>query len=271
MTSIKAQSDQYSSAVNFPAAFQVGDYIEFLRVGPISSGASGYYEVSISYVRGNIAAASTHLVSMSHANPAIWREAGRINANGYASPGQQNFTIDCNTEFANPRFRIRAINNFGVNTSDLYVNIKVRSINHNASWTQLNTSGNDLSVISFVPMTNDWSLYVGNPYFSVGASLAIKAIENGNVGIGTAFPTEKLSVKGKIRAQEIKVDNANWPDWVFKADYKLASLAETEKHIKEKGYLPGIPSAEEVENNGISIGEMNAKLLLKIEEITLHL
>lgn len=54
-------------------------------------------------------------------------------------------------------------------------------------------------------------------------------------------------------------------------NYNLPSLQETEQHIKEKGHLPGIPSAEEVKNNGVDLGEMNAKLLQKIEELTLHL
>ncbi|RYE48592.1 MAG: hypothetical protein EOP48_21095 [Sphingobacteriales bacterium] len=94
---------------------------------------------------------------------------------------------------------------------------------------------------------------------------------NGNVGIGVNLPLEKLSVKGKIRAQEIKVDNTNWPDFVFKKGYVLATLDSTERHIKTLGHLPGIPSAQEIEKNGVSLGDMNAKLLQKIEELTLHL
>ena len=96
-------------------------------------------------------------------------------------------------------------------------------------------------------------------------------IENGNVGIGTAAPTEKLSVKGKIRAHEIKVEIANWPDYVFTKDYQLPSLQQTESHIKKEGHLPGIPSAAEVKTSGVELGEMNKKLLQKIEELTLHL
>ncbi|PYF76652.1 hypothetical protein [Pedobacter nutrimenti] len=94
---------------------------------------------------------------------------------------------------------------------------------------------------------------------------------NGNVGIGTTSPKEKLSVNGKIRAQEIKVETAGWPDYVFEESYKLPVLAETEKHIKEKGHLPGIPSAAEVKANGVELGEMSAKLLQKIEELTLYI
>lgn len=105
-----------------------------------------------------------------------------------------------------------------------------------------------------------------------GAYSAINLNPNGgNVGIGTTMPDSKLSVNGKIRAHEIKVETANWPDSVFAKGYVLPSLAETEKHIKEKGHLPGIPSAKEAEANGIDLGDMNAKLLQKIEELTLHL
>jgi len=96
-------------------------------------------------------------------------------------------------------------------------------------------------------------------------------LANGNLGIGITNPNEKLAVNGKIRAQEIKVETADWPDYVFAKDYQLPSLVETEQHIKEKGHLPGIPSAGDVKSNGVDLGEMNAKLLKKIEELTLHL
>ncbi|TCC97700.1 hypothetical protein [Pedobacter hiemivivus] len=93
----------------------------------------------------------------------------------------------------------------------------------------------------------------------------------GNLSINTTSFDNQLSVNGKIRAQEVKVETANWPDYVFAKDHELQSLKETERHIKEKGHLPGIPSAAEVKANGIDLGEMNAKLLQKIEELTLHL
>jgi hypothetical protein len=95
--------------------------------------------------------------------------------------------------------------------------------------------------------------------------------QNGNVGIGTTTPNEKLSVNGKIRAKEIKVETANWPDYVFEDDYKIASLTEIEKYIKENKHLPEMPSAKEAETNGVELGEMNKLLLKKVEELTLHL
>lgn len=96
---------------------------------------------------------------------------------------------------------------------------------------------------------------------------------SGNIGIGTTDPKGyKLAVAGNMIAESVKVQlQSTWPDYVFSKNYQLPTLQETEKHIKEKGHLPGIPSAEEVKANGIDVGEMNAKLLQKIEELTLHL
>lgn len=269
-------NDEYEGQVTFPAGFVVGDYIEFLKTSPINAGSSGYYEISISYLRNSIAAGATYIASVAHSNnnsQDLWREAGRINSNGYASSGSagHNFAVDFNTLYGNSRMRVRAINTLGSRTEPLTVRIKVRSINANAGWTVLNATGNDLTVNKLLPMTNDWSLYVGNTYKIDGAQIAIKALENGNVGIGTATPDSKLSVNGNIRAKEIKVENGNWPDYVFAKSYQLPTLEETEQHINDKNHLPGIPSAKDVEQNGVDLGEMNALLLKKIEELTLYL
>jgi hypothetical protein len=105
----------------------------------------------------------------------------------------------------------------------------------------------------------------------VQADAIVIAGNSGFVGIGTSNPKEHLSVNGKIRAHEIKVETTNWPDYVFAPEHKLPSLSDTEKFIKENRHLPEIPSAAEAEKEGISLGEMNAKLLKKIEELTLHL
>ncbi len=92
-----------------------------------------------------------------------------------------------------------------------------------------------------------------------------------NVGIGTTTPKEKLAVNGNIRAKEIKVEMANWPDYVFAPEYQNTSLAELEKFIKMNKHLPDMPTAKEVEEHGVSLGEMNKVLLKKVEELTLHL
>lgn len=81
----------------------------------------------------------------------------------------------------------------------------------------------------------------------------------------------KLAVDGKIGAREVVVTTAAWSDFVFKKDYKLKPLSEVEKDIKENGHLEGIPSEKEVLENGVPIGEMQAKLLQKVEELTLYM
>ncbi|KDN54716.1 hypothetical protein [Flavobacterium seoulense] len=91
-----------------------------------------------------------------------------------------------------------------------------------------------------------------------------------NVGIGTTNPNNKLDVNGTIHSKEVKVDMLGWSDFVFKKEYNLPTLEQVEKHIKEKGHLENIPSEEEVLKKGINLGEMNAKLLQKIEELTLY-
>ncbi|WP_072883091.1 tail fiber protein [Flagellimonas taeanensis] len=104
----------------------------------------------------------------------------------------------------------------------------------------------------------------------VGSSLLVDHL--GNVGIGTNSPDSKLTVKGNIHAEEVKVDlSVPGPDYVFKEDYDLKSLEEVQNYIKEHGHLPNIPSAKEMETNGIQLGEMNMKLLEKIEELTLYI
>ncbi len=92
----------------------------------------------------------------------------------------------------------------------------------------------------------------------------------GKVGIGTTSPSEKLEVNGTIRSKEVKVEIDGWPDYVFEEDYDLRSLEETEAYIKANKHLPEIPSAKEIEENGVRLGEMNRLLLKKIEELTLH-
>ncbi len=95
--------------------------------------------------------------------------------------------------------------------------------------------------------------------------------QDGNLGLGTSNPDSKLTVKGKIHAEEVKVDlSVPGPDYVFANDYKLTSLEQLQQYININKHLPNIPSAKEMEANGIDLGVMNMKLLEKIEELTLY-
>jgi hypothetical protein len=91
------------------------------------------------------------------------------------------------------------------------------------------------------------------------------------VGIGTYEPKEMLTVNGKISAIEIRVNGQGAPDYVFEEGYKIGTLEEVDHYIKANKHLPEIPSAKELERDGMAVGEMNRLLLKKIEELTLHL
>jgi hypothetical protein len=109
--------------------------------------------------------------------------------------------------------------------------------------------------------------------FIVGGSPAVTIFSgSGNVGIGTPKETGyKLSVVGKIICEELKVQLAgNWPDYVFDKKYELMPLDELAKNIEQEKHLPGLPSAADVQQDGISVGEMQSKLLEKVEQLTLY-
>jgi len=109
---------------------------------------------------------------------------------------------------------------------------------------------------------NNWAGYfVGDAYVSSDLRIATTSQATGYA----------LSVNGKVACEEVLVEDlASWPDYVFADDYSLMSLEELEQSIQKNKHLPGIPSAAEIEENGLMLGDMQRKLLEKIEELTLY-
>lgn len=106
--------------------------------------------------------------------------------------------------------------------------------------------------------------------FAGGLSRILISEATGNVGIGTDNPTYKLSVVGNIRCTEVVVETG-WADYVFNKGYRLRPLNEVERFVKQNNHLPNIPSAKEIEQNGLSVGGVQKKMMEKIEELTLYM
>ncbi len=135
--------------------------------------------------------------------------------------------------------------------------------------TASDAAGNESTASNAVSVTTDSSSGGGGS--SVWSESGSTATYTGNVAIGTSSVPSgyKLAVDGHIRTREIRVDQDTWPDYVFKEGYDLLSLLEIQEYINQNGHLPNIPSAKEVETNGVELGELNKLLLEKIEELTL--
>ncbi len=105
-----------------------------------------------------------------------------------------------------------------------------------------------------------------------GPHLLVKR-DNGDVAIGSEFASGyKLSVDGKVICEELRVNLlADWPDYVFSNDYNLMPILDVETYINEKGHLPNIPAASEIEKSGLEVGETQRLMMEKIEELTLYI
>lgn len=117
-----------------------------------------------------------------------------------------------------------------------------------------------------------WMSSFGGMKFFAGGQPRLSINSNGYVGIGLTNPDKMLTVNGAIHAKEIIVDvKSPLADYVFYPDYELMPLHKVEQFVKTNRHLPEIPSAAEVKENGLNMGEMQNKLLQKIEELTLYM
>ncbi len=184
-------------------------------------------------------------------------------------------------------------NKIGFNTSPLYnIHSRLGSSGATASSASddlvLETNNNTgISLLS--PSSGQCSIFFadeGNPtvgriyynhptdeiwFFTENKNRMIIASDGVYIGTSSQENESKLSVAGKISAQDITIKaDAGGADFVFEKDYNLPSLDHVEKFVKANKHLPEIPSVKEMQENGIQVSEMQTKLLQKIEELTLY-
>lgn len=152
-------------------------------------------------------------------------------------------------------------------TTDVAVNPQLSFANSGALKAVIRLGGDDMVLGS--PASNNTGKFIlrlnGGDRFTVQP--------DGKVLIGTSTSAAgyMLNVNGKAICTELKVQlQANWPDYVFKEDYKLKSFNELRNYIAANNHLPGMPAASEIQNSGMEVGEMQRKMMEKIEELTLY-
>jgi hypothetical protein len=213
------------------------------------------------------------------------------------------FTNSFDTDGTGELMRITGNGLVGIGTNQPLAKLHVNSGSNNnyAAILATSTEGNNLVVSSYATQPANCKVFqisheysnspanrnngyiafyrgsdVSGGYLDLGTNGISRLFINsaGNIGMGTSvIPSDyKLAVAGKIIATEVMIKlQSEWPDYVFKPGYKLKSISEVESFVKENHHLPGIPDAASVENEGVNMGEMQAKLLQKIEELTLYM
>ena len=144
---------------------------------------------------------------------------------------------------------------------------------YSGSWNLRNTSydGWMLAMNVTDDAAGQWGVYHAAPGANPATLTPFLTIDSeGQVGIGTISPADLLHVAGTIGAEEVIVSSTG-ADYVFDKDYRLAPLSEVAAYVKEKHHLPDIPTADEEKEKGVGLGDMQTKLLAKVEELTLHM
>ena len=159
----------------------------------------------------------------------------------------------------------------GIGTISPGTPLEVKSADGTYGIVHSNTAGS-VKIGTYVGNSGGWMGTMTNSplyFFANNSNALMTVLPNGNVGIGTINPTYKLSVNGTMQTKEVRVETG-WADFVFEKNYSLPSLDFVEKYTLQNKHLPGIPSAKEIQENGLAVGDMQTKMMEKIEELTLY-
>jgi hypothetical protein len=118
--------------------------------------------------------------------------------------------------------------------------------------------------------------FIGAGFLGSGRALFVSGESHlfGPVGVGTGTVPAGVSmaVDGKVLCEEVEVQlSGDWPDYVFADDYQLMPLSEVGEFVRRERHLPDIPPADEIKREGLTVGRMQADVVRKLEELTLHM
>lgn len=193
------------------------------------------------------------------------------------SPLVLNNTLTLNNKSADPS---------SSTNGTMYYNTTSNTIKgfQNGSWKNILTDADVASVTSSTwglsgnDVVNESNNFIGTKsaqslIFKTSSTEALRITAQGNIAIGTTDPKGyRLAVNGDALFTKVKVKSyGTWPDYVFNKNYKLASLIEIEKYIELHKHLPGVPSAKQIESDGIDVASQQTTLLQKVEELTLYI
>ncbi|OCA80506.1 hypothetical protein BBH99_04050 [Chryseobacterium contaminans] len=259
--------------------FRYGSYGDFNIVNNIDDGTYGAINI--------VTNKQTRLSIMPNGNIGIGtvNPISKLDVRGNIVAGITDATEGINA-FA-IRYENGSVNNWGSLRSgaETYMSYGVKADNKTAyGW--LSGSGSYPSYKTAVTTGNDGIRFLSSAYEKIAQDSPVTMSElmritpGGNVGIGTRNPDQKLTVKGKIHAEDVIVDMNVPADYVFqkyfdgesslRPDYQMPTLQKLEAFVKENKHLPEIPSGDAIKKDGVNLGDFQMKLLQKIEELTLY-
>jgi len=207
-------------------------------------------------------------------SPSIWDHS--INTNGELDFSIFLTDVENGVQDYKEVFRIVHTGDIGIGTTAPNAKLEVKT--NESRLLRLTYNTNESPKLDFYG--GESNINIRTTFGSNGASLSLGTVNKnraltvhngGFIGIWTENPEHHLDVLGRIRANEIYVDMEGVPDFVFDDKYNLKSLQEVEAYIRANKHLEGIPSAKEMEGKSNALGELNLKLLQKVEELTLYL
>lgn len=225
----------------------------YLTLISLMTGLSAYGQNNIFPTSGNVGIGTNTPVSPLNIATAVNTSSSTVKIGRSGDPGNTNVPVGSSTGGYNIDFT--TWRDFNPD----YIGARIRAERIN-TWLENNALIQSMDLV----------FSTGGPVEYNPLSEQLRITYNGNIGIGTKSPEHRLDIVGTARAHSILVNTQKTADFVFEPDYELPTLDSIQTFVQQNKHLPGIPSAKQMEKDGINVGDLQIDLLQKIEELTLH-